>query len=276
MTLHQLYSWCSNELEFTECGDFETICIFNDILGYSRQQIYLDTITATTFDINIIKEIVSRRKNGEPLQYILGKWDFYDQTFYVGKGVLIPRPETEILVDFALDKLKNIENPIVFDLCAGSGCIGLTIAKHRKDSKVFLLEKEKNALYYLNKNLKSLNINNAVIVHGDLFNIDLSIFPDANIILSNPPYIETKVISGLQKEVLFEPLSALDGGYDGLDFYRCLSERWSDKVKKGGFMAFECGEEQSKLITELFSGKYTENHVIFDFNDIDRVVTFRI
>ena len=83
-------------------------------------------------------------------------------------------------------------------------------------------------------------------------------------------------IASLQKEVLFEPLTALDGGKDGYDFYRCLADRWSDKVKKDGFMAFECGENQSEHIIQLFSDKSKESNVIFDFNDIDRIVTFRI
>ncbi len=276
MKINQLFTWCSKELEFTECGDFESLCLFNDILGYSKEKIYLNQIEVSESDIKKIKEMVERRKNGEPLQYILGKWDFYDQTFCVGEGVLIPRPETEMLVDFALDKLRLIENPVVFDLCAGTGCIGLTIAKHCKDAKVYLLEKEEKAFYYLKKNADLLNLDNVILINGDLFTVDLSLFPCADIVLSNPPYIETDILPDLQKEVLFEPMTALDGGKDGLDFYHCLCDKWCDKVKKGGFMAFECGEEQSELITAMFLDKYTENSVIFDFNNIDRIVTFRI
>lgn len=276
MTLKQLFLWCAEELSFTECGDFEALCLINDILGYSKKQIYLNQIVVTDSEIQHLNEAVKSRKNGEPLQYILGKWDFYDQTFYVGKGVLIPRPETELLVDFALDVMKNMENPVVFDLCAGTGCIGLTIAKHRSDATVYLLEKEDKAFSYLQKNQKSLNANNVILINDDLFTVDLSKFPDADLILSNPPYIETDIISGLQKEVLHEPVTALDGGCDGLDFYRCLCDKWQSKVKKGGYMAFECGEEQTTPIIELFFGKYNEKQIIFDFNNIDRVVTFRI
>mgnify|MGYP003311702602 CR=1 FL=1 len=109
MTIKELYSYCSDELSFTECGDFETLCIFNDILGFSKENILLNFRGVTDSHKEIIDNIISRRKNGEPLQYILGKWDFYDLSFSVGDGVLIPRPETELLVDFALEKLRNIK-----------------------------------------------------------------------------------------------------------------------------------------------------------------------
>lgn len=276
MTLKEFYSFCSDELSFTDCGEFEALCMFNDILGVSKEKIYLNNYNISDSDIQKIRSAIDRRKDGEPLQYILGKWDFYDLTFNVGKGVLIPRPETEMLVDFALEKIKDTENPIVFDLCAGSGCIGLTVAKHRKDATVFLLEKERNALKYLLKNKIELELENVVVVYDDLFSVDLSLFPDADLILSNPPYIESKELSQLQKEVLFEPVSALDGGKDGFDFYRCLADRWHKKVKSNGFMAFECGEEQSETIINFFNDKCVESNIIFDFNNIDRIVTFRI
>lgn len=276
MTIKELYSYCSDELSFTECGDFEAMCIFNDILGFTKEQIILNNQAVTSFHQEKIDEVINRRKNGEPLQYILGKWDFYDLSFSVGEGVLIPRPETEILVDFALEKLKNVKNPVVYDLCSGSGCIGLTIAKHLKDAKVYLLEKEENALKYLLKNKDDLKLDNVFVINDDLFTVDLSLFPECDLIVSNPPYIMTEEIDSLQKEVLFEPITALDGGIDGYDFYRCLADRWSGKVKKGGYIAMECGENQSKYIIELFNNKYIESNIIFDFNNIDRVVTFRI
>ncbi len=276
MTLKEAYSFFAKELLFTENGDFEALCLFEDLLGYSKEQIYLNYGNLTDENFNIIQKAVSRRKNGEPLQYILGKWDFYDLSFNVGEGVLIPRPETEMLVDFALEKIKDIKNPIVYDLCAGSGCIGLTIAKHRNDATVFLLEKERNALKFLLKNKVELALENVTIIYDDLFTVDLSLFPEADIILSNPPYIISNEITSLQREVLFEPSTALDGGIDGLDFYRCLATRWISKVKKNGFIAIECGEEQSEPIIDILNGKYTKSNVIFDFNNIDRIVTFGI
>ena len=276
MTLKELFEYCSDELSFGECGNFEAQCIFEDMLKVDRSRILCNNSPVTKDDILLVNSIIERRKAGEPLQYILGTWDFYDLTFFVGQGVLIPRPETEILVNFALDNLKDIKNPVIFDLCAGTGCIGLTIAKHMPEATVYLLEKQENAFEYLKKNADNLTLENVQLIKGDLFTFDFDELPMADLIVSNPPYIPTTEIEELQKEVLSEPISALDGGNDGLDFYRCLADKWTSKVKKSGFMAFECGDNQSKDVTDLFFGKYTENNVIFDFNNIDRIVTFRI
>lgn len=276
MTLKELFRFCSEKLKFSDSPEFEATCIFEDVLNISKSKIYFDVIEVTDEQIKTVESVLNRRKNGEPLQYILGKWDFYDMTFNVGEGVLIPRPETETLVDFALENIKDIENPVIYDLCAGSGCIGLTIANHRKDAKVFLLEKEEGALKYLQINKEKYNLDNAYIIQGDLFNFDFSQIPQANVILSNPPYIPTGEIESLQKEVHFEPITALDGGADGLNFYRCIAKKWASKVKKNGYIALECGEEQSEDIISLFNGKYSEKQVIYDFNNIDRIVTFGI
>ena len=276
MTLKELFEYCSDELSFGECGNFEAQCIFEDMLKVDRSRILCSNSPVTEDDILLVNSIIERRKAGEPLQYILGTWDFYDLTFFVGQGVLIPRPETEILVDFALDNLKDIKNPVIFDLCAGTGCIGLTIAKHMPEATVYLLEKQENAFEYLKKNADNLTLENVQLIKGDLFTFDFDELPMADLIVSNPPYIPTTEIEELQKEVLSEPISALDGGNDGLDFYRCLADKWTSKVKKSGFMAFECGDNQSSDVIDIFNGKYVENNVIFDFNNIDRIVTFRI
>ncbi len=276
MTLKELYKYCSDKLSFGECGDFEALCIFNDLLGISKGKILLSEVQVTEEQEKIVNDVIKKRLNGEPLQYILGKWDFYDLTFAVGKGVLIPRPETEMLVDFALEKLENIDNPVVYDLCAGTGCIGLTIAAHRKDATVYLLEKEDKAFAYLKNNKELLKLDNVVLIHGDLFNFDFSSLPNCDLLLSNPPYINSNEIQALQKEVLKEPVTALDGGTDGLVFYRCIANRCVHKINKNGFCAFECGEQQSKDIIKIFQGKFSQKEVLFDFNNIDRIVTFRI
>lgn len=216
-------------------------------------------------------EMIKKRAEGTPLQYVIGEWDFYGETFKVGEGVLIPRPETEMLVDFALDYLADKKNPVVFDLCAGSGCIGLSVAKKRPDAKVFLLEKSEAAFGYLSENKELLGCVNAQLISGDLFDgfgdFDL---PEPDLILSNPPYIESAEIPLLQKEVLREPAMALDGGEDGYDFYRALALKWLPLCK--GAIAVECGENQTETIENLFIAEcarvYSEN----DFNGIGRMV----
>ena len=215
--------------------------------------------------------MINNRAGGMPVQYVIGEWDFYGESYRVGEGVLIPRPETEMLVDFALGYLKDKKNPVVFDLCAGSGCIGLSIAKNRTDAKVYLLEKSEEAFGYLSANKKQLGCNNAELICGDLFsgfeNFDI---PKPDLILSNPPYIESAEVPLLQKEVQREPSMALDGGEDGYDFYRALALKWLPFCK--GAIAVECGENQTQKIENLFSVLCTEVHSEKDFNGIGRMV----
>ena len=255
MNAKELYNKCVEELSFTDDAKFEVLCMFETLLNINKASLISKDLFISNDEINIINQAISRRKNSEPLQYILGSWDFYDLSFYVGDGVLIPRPETEMLVDFALEKIKDIESPVIYDLCAGTGCIGLTIAKHRKDAKVYLFEKEEKAFSYLVKNKEKYELNNATVVQCDIFNFDFSEIPLCDVLLSNPPYIESDEIRDLQSEVLFEPISALDGGKDGLAFYRVICDKWLKQVKNNGFIAFECGEEQSKPICDIFKSK---------------------
>ena len=141
-------------------------------------------------------KMIESRADGMPVQYVIGEWDFYGESFRVGEGVLIPRPETEMLVDFALEFLKDKKSPVVFDLCSGSGCIGLSVAKQRPDARVFLLEKSDAAFAYLAENKKLLGCENAVLVSGDLFDGFESFgLPEPDLILSNPPYIESDEIN---------------------------------------------------------------------------------
>lgn len=276
MTAKELYNICVNELSFTDDAKFESLCLFESILEIDKQKLISRDIVLNEEQVGKIHNAILRRKNYEPLQYIIGNWDFYDMTFLVGEGVLIPRPETEMLVDFALEKIQNIMSPVVFDLCAGSGCIGLTIAKHRKDAKVYLFEKEDKAFSFLQKNKEKYKLENAFLVKSDILNDNISDLPKCDVLLSNPPYIESDEIKTLQKEVHFEPYSALDGGKDGLIFYRAICDRWLQKVKNNGYLAFECGEEQSTAICDIFKEKTSVSKVLFDFNDIDRIVTFGI
>ena len=157
------------------------------------------------------------RISGVPVQYITGKWDFYGRSFFVGEGVLIPRPETEILAEESLRLIKEKASPVVIDLCAGTGCIGLTVALERPDARVYLVEKYDPALSFLRKNAEG--VPNAEIIKGDVLDTAfLKALPLADLIISNPPYIKTGEIPALQREVSFEPETALDGGEDGLEF----------------------------------------------------------
>ena len=192
----------------------------------------------------------------------------------VGEGVLIPRPETELLVDFSLEYLKNKNKPVGFDLCSGSGCIGLTVAKHFPDAKIFLLEKSDEALKYLLKNKEKLSVSNAEIIPGDIFDgFDSFDIPKPDLILSNPPYIISSEVSSLQSEVLKEPVMALDGGVDGFDFYKTIADKWLKECE--GAIAVECGEDQADEIKKMFSLYCSDISSVNDFNGIERAVIGR-
>ena len=183
---------------------------------------------------------------------------------------MIPRPETEELVEKAIDYIKTLGKCTVYDLCAGSGCIGLSIAKKCKNAFVYLIEKSEDALLYLKKNAKG--IENVKIIQGDICKSD-SFFEieNADIIISNPPYIKSDDIACLQCEVLKEPLMALDGGKDGLDFYRIINDNWNNKLNKNGKLFLEIGDEQGKDILQILSN-FNNINVFKDLYGNDRMV----
>lgn len=268
MTVKEAYSYgvaflTGNNVDEAE---FKSLCIVCHLAGIRNSQ----------YEMHLDDEIIMSRfakmlwsvKENEPLQYVLGKWDFYESEFYVGRGVLIPRPETEELVELAIKHIKSLGACVVYDLCAGSGCIGLSIAKACKNAKVYLVEKSDDALVYLNKNAKG--ITNAEVVKGDITkSIDL---PKADVIISNPPYIKSADIESLQAEVQFEPKMALDGGEDGLYFYRIINDNWTNMLKPCGKLFLEIGNEQGEDIINVLNN-YINIKVIKDLYGNDRMVS---
>ena len=199
------------------------------------------------------KDAIERRLSGEPLQYIIGEWEFYSLPFLVGKGVLIPRPDTETLVDCALEFIGS--HPLsCIDLCSGSGAVAIAVEKNSR-AKVSALEKSEEAFYYLEKNIK-LNNSEVLAIKGDINDAPREKY---DVILSNPPYIPTGDLAGLQKEVQREPRMALDGGLDGLDFYKIIVKNWLPALNSGGMIAVECGIGQAEDIKGLFLAAGLEN-----------------
>jgi len=278
MTLKELYDFLIDELRVAgneECA-FEAKLIFEKVIGSSLQEmIFFPKKEVGEEKITRAKELLNNRLSGEPLQYLLGSWEFMKFDFSVGKGVLIPRAETELLVEYTVNKLKNFQSPVVYDLCSGSGCIGISVKKMLPTARVFMIELSDEALYYLNINRDKLGVaRETVAVKGDIMlgYEAFSSLPRPDVILSNPPYIPKDEITSLQKEVLKEPIMALDGGKDGLDFYRCLSEKWLPYLNEGGFIAVECAENQSDDISSMFLKELNETDILNDFADIQRVV----
>ncbi len=216
------------------------------------------------------EKLVNRRLNREPLQYILGEWEFYGLPFYVGKGVLIPRPDTETVVETAIKLLDGKQNPTVFDLCAGSGCIGITLA-HYTDANVKLFEKSVDALQYIFKNIK-LNRVEPQVYECDVLG-EPPLKDTADLIISNPPYIKSEVIETLEPEVKREPRMALDGGEDGLIFYRHIAKVWKKSLNKGGWLLFEIGFDQAESVTKIMQGEgFYDIEVVKDLGGNERVV----
>ncbi len=205
-------------------------------------------------------QLLQQREEGIPLQYLLGEWDFYGNTFFVGEGVLIPRPETECLVEFALDYIHQQQDWQtrswnILDLCAGTGCIGISLLLQVPTATVFFLEKSEAAVSFLRRNVEQCGLQDrSVIRQGSLFDgFSAASFPVPDLLLSNPPYLRTEELEQLQTELKREPVLALDGGKDGLSFYRNLREQWLPHLPSGSFFAVEGGEDQAPQIAALFS-----------------------
>lgn len=192
-----------------------------------------------------------RRASGEPIQYVLGSWSFMGREYKVGEGVLIPRDDTEVVVVETLKLMQNVPEPKIVDLCSGSGIIAITLYKELQNADVYAVEKSEQAFRYLQENIKR-NQAKVKAILSDLTDC-ADDFADGSLdmIVSNPPYIPSPELPGLQKEVQNEPRLALDGGDDGCDFYRTILSLWSRKLKKGGRIAFEIGEDQYETVAGL-------------------------
>ena len=276
-TLYAVYREAIKSLSGAGCDspEFDAQQLMSYCFGYNKTQLLMNSgVEVDEIKLIHFEDCVKRRCNHEPLQYIIGMWGFHRFSFKVGEGVLIPRPETEILVDFAVEKIQKHKYKTVFDLCCGSGCIGLSIAKLCRDVKVYCVDISDKALEYTRLNKELLDVDNVTVVKSDIRESAGFIgLPRPDIILSNPPYICTDEIKELQPEIAFEPSLALDGGIDGLSFYRSLSEIWYPFINRGGYLAMECGEDQATDILSLFIGKADKGKIIKDASGIDRVVT---
>jgi len=219
-----------------------------------------------------VKEGIELLKKGTPLQYITNHQEFMGLNFYVDSNVLIPQPDTEILVEEVLDILKkDFEKKSVLDLCTGSGAIGISIAKY-SNSTVTMSDISENALKIAKKNATSNEvIDKCNFILSDMFeNMDEKF----DIIVSNPPYIKTKVINTLDKEVQNEPHLALDGGEDGLNFYRIIAENAYKHLNEDGILALEIGYDQKEEVMALLEkiGQYTDIYSKKDLGNNDRII----
>lgn len=217
-----------------------------------------------------LESALLRRLSHEPLQYILGEWMFYRQTYFVSPGCLIPRADTEVVVEEAVKRLPC--GAYFADLCTGSGCIGISTLAERPDTHALGVDLSADALELAQRNA----VRNGVADRFRLLRADLLSetlpdigYPDA--ILANPPYIRTEVVQTLSPEVLCEPRMALDGGRDGLVFYRALLRLAAHALAPGGFCLFEIGYDQAAELCTLASGAGFSCTVRQDYGGQDRV-----
>ena len=255
-----------------ENSDTECEIILNHLFGVNKANIIFDR--EREYEKEKILPILEKRKEHIPLQHIIGKWYFMGREFYVSPDCLIPRPDTEILVENALKELKS--GGSVADLCTGSGCIGISMLVYREDiSSMLLCDISQKALNISKKNAISNTVSSKCeFLCGDITK-DL---PNKkfDMIVSNPPYIPSGDIDSLSDEVKKEPLLALDGGADGLDIIRFLISDGLDYLNKNGKMLIEFGYDQGKIMDSLLAKKQSEGkiahyEIIKDYGGNDRV-----
>ena len=273
-------SWLTDAtaaLAAADCEDaaFDARCLLEDLGGLPRGQAADDT-PLTAEQSTLLDNALAQRVAGRPLQYILGEWEFLTLTLKVGEGVLIPRPDTELLCEAAAERLKGISHPRVLDLCAGSGCVGLGVASLTPNATVTAVELSDAALGYLRQNTARYPAFDVTVKQADVLT-DYTAFDDGyDAILSNPPYIPTADLATLQREVQHEPRMALDGTADGLAFYRVIAEHWCGKLAENGFCAVEVGIGQAADVAALFAAAGLANtEILRDLGGVERVVIAR-
>lgn len=252
----------------------ELLCYASD---KSREQLYRDmSLYASTELEKRVDELVQRRLNGEPVAYIIGEWEFYGMPMNVSNDVLIPRIDTELLAERGILRAREAgEGARVLDLCAGSGCVGLAVAANAPECRVVLGEWSEGALRICKQNVRRNGLNARVTC----LSVNAKEAPSASLwdfdaIVCNPPYIPSGDIPGLDVSVKdYEPHMALDGGEDGLDFYRIIAAKWKTALRLDGTLFFEVGMGQAPDVENILAENgYEDIRTTADTQGIWRVV----
>ncbi len=280
MTLSELY--LKGKQSLTKAGlespAFDALSLFTRVTGLTRHALTLrGREQASDAQATDFLALIARRAAREPLQYILGSWAFMDMEFAVGEGVLVPREDTQVLVEEGarLLALCGDTAPVVYDLCGGTGAAAIGLQRLVPQAEVYCFELSGAAFPYLIKNIARL----APGVHAVRWDVLQGLpadLPAPVLILSNPPYISSGDIGGLSPEVRREPRAALDGGADGLTFYRAIAGKWCPLLPQGGYAAVEIGIAQTEPVRRIFeeAGLLIQG-VVRDWGGVERVVTAR-
>ncbi|MBS0655090.1 MAG: peptide chain release factor N(5)-glutamine methyltransferase [Verrucomicrobia bacterium] len=279
-TVGQVIALCTEYLQSKKSvfGRLEAEHLMAHALGLKRIDLYLNfERPLEETELLLIRQRLSRLAKNEPLQYIEGQVSFYNCLFHVNRSVLIPRPETELLIDTIVKELqkRTLKGKTLWDVCAGSGCIGIAIKKALPELQVVLSDISRDALDVARKNSAENGVDVA-FVEGDL----LTPFDGtmADFVVSNPPYVSAQEYLHLDAHVRdYEPKTALVGGKTGLEFYEKLSLQLKDYVKSGGSCWFELGAGQKEsVVAMLRSNGYFDVRSFKDFSGCDRFVVFDV
>lgn len=252
--------------------------IMQYILNKPRQYliIYDDQVLTLRQEVDYFKAI-KRLINGEPIQHITHQQEFMKLSFFVNEDVLIPRPDTEILVEEVIKIAKKIKAKNILDMCTGSGAIAVSLAKYLDNVEITAVDISTKTLNVAKTNAKNNEVENKItFIESNLF--ENIVNEKYDIIVSNPPYIKKDVIKTLNKEVQKEPKIALDGGYDGLDFYRKITHQSEEYLKFNGYLCLEIGYDQKKDVIKIINDerKFTGTYSKKDLCDNDRIVVTRL
>ena len=253
-----------------ESADHEARLLISRFGGYSFSDILLKNPDVTSKELT---EAVKCRLNNEPLAYIFGETEFYGEKYFVSPHCLIPRADTEIIVDYAIRNLKK--NAFFADLCTGSGCIAISILSHRPDCKAVACDISEDTLDIARKNAILNNVNDKItFIRRDILSED-ALHYNFDAVISNPPYIKSDVISSLSEDVKKEPRIALDGGLDGMTFYRRIISCYKNSLTENGFFLFETGYDQKEEILSLAEANAFSCECLTDYGKNHRGAVLR-
>ena len=278
ITYNDLYLDIRRQLRAADSGDptLEARELVAFACGKTREELLRDSRLYVTPEVEArVRALVQRHLDGEPTAYLIGEWEFYGLPLDISRDVLIPRPDTEVLAGLAIDFVRKQGECRVLDLCAGSGCVGLAVASQCPGSRVVLGELSEGALRVCRQNIRRNGLSGRVVP----MQLDALAAPPAQLgefrcLVSNPPYIPAGDIPGLDPSVRdYEPHMALDGGADGLDFYRNLAREWKNALTVGGKIFLEVGIGQADDVLRLLRSQgFGDLEITKDLNGIPRVV----
>ncbi len=263
---------CSILSPISSSASFEVFELLQHCANLSKTDVLCNTKQLSESQKSDFSACLKRRKSGEPLQYIVGEWSFFGRDYTVGSGVLIPRADTEVLVETAISCAKQIGAQNAADLCAGSGCIGISLSCEL-DIPVDCYEKSEKAFGYLQKNIQK----NHADCRAVLWDVCAENTGTYDMIVSNPPYLTKVDMQNLQREVSYEPEMALYGeAEDGLSFYRIITKKWKSSLKPGGWLLYEVGMGQHDDVAAILEENgFTDICTQKDLCGIIRVVYSR-